>query len=103
VVKTLLILILLTYSLSVHAWIRYEYPILCDKTEEIIKSLIGFKEEVKWQGKDAEDKSIYSLWISESGGWTLLKMNPEVSCVLGVGEESVGSDRVSWKLLFMRN
>ena len=101
--KKLLTLIVLTYSLSAHAWFRYEYPILCDKTEEIIKSLKGFKEELKWQGKDLEDKSMYSLWISESGGWTLLKMNPEVSCVLGVGEESVGSDRVSWKSLFMRN
>lgn len=79
----------LTSSIA-NAQFRYDYPIVCDNTKKIIESLTtNFKEKLSWTGKHIEDNSRYSLWINEkTGSWTLLKMNPEVACILGVGEES---------------
>jgi hypothetical protein len=82
-------LLSLTGSIA-NAQFRYDYPIVCDSTQKIIESLtINFKETVVWTGKHIEDNSVYSLWINEkTGSWTLLKKNPEVACILGVGEEA---------------
>ena len=73
-----------------NAQFRYDYPIVCDKTQKLIESLsLNFKEKVSWAGRHVDDDSMYSLWVNErTGSWTLLKMNPEVACILGVGEES---------------
>ncbi len=73
-----------------NAQFRYDYPVICDNTQKIIESLTtNFKEKASWTGKHIEDNSRYSLWVNEkTGSWTLLKMNPEVACILGVGEES---------------
>lgn len=79
----------LTSSIA-NAQFRYDYPVICDDTQKLIESLtINFKEKVSWTGRHIEDKSVYSLWINEkTGSWTLLKKNPEVACILGVGEEA---------------
>jgi len=73
-----------------NAQFRYEYPVICDSTQKLIESLtVNFKEKLSWTGKHVEDKSRYSLWVNEkTGSWTLLKMNPEIACILGVGDES---------------
>jgi len=73
-----------------NAQFRYDYPIVCDNTQKVIKVLEKeFKEQLSWRGSDASDNSKYSLWINEKeGSWTLLKMTPATTCILGVGTES---------------
>lgn len=86
----LLILAFLFCSFSVaNAQFRYDYPVVCDSTQKIIKVLEEeFKEQVSWKGSH-NDNSTYSLWINErTRSWTLLKMTPETSCILGVGDDS---------------
>jgi hypothetical protein len=89
-IKNILLILLVCLSGVVHAQFRYDYPLLCDSTEKIIKSLGGnYKETLTWSGKHSSDNSIYSLWINEKEeSWTLLKMTLETSCILGVGTES---------------
>ena len=74
----------------VNAQFQYNYPLLCDSTEKIIKSLgENYKETLTWGGKHSSDNSVYSLWTNEKvGSWTLLKMTSEVSCILGTGSDS---------------
>ena len=73
-----------------NAQFQYDYPLLCDSTANIVKSLgENWKETLTWTGKHTNDKSVYSLWTNEKvGNWTLLKMALEVSCILGTGSES---------------
>lgn len=88
--RSMLLAFLVCLPSLVNAQFQYNYPIICDSTEQVIKSLgENFKETLTWNGKHVNDNSVYSLWINEqSGEWTLLKMNPELSCILGVGTES---------------
>ena len=88
--RSLLLAFLVCSSSLANAQFQYDYPIICDSTEKIIKSLMdNFKETLTWGGKHNSDNSVYSLWVDENtGSWTLLKMAPEVSCILGVGLES---------------
>ena len=73
-----------------NAQFQYDYPLLCDSTANIVKSLgENWKETLTWGGKHINDNSVYSLWTNEkNGSWTLLKMTSEVSCILGTGSES---------------
>ena len=88
--RLLLLAFLFCSSSLVNAQFQYDYPLLCDSTEKIIKSLVdNYKETLSWGGKHISDNSVYSLWINEkTGSWTLLKMTSEASCILGVGLES---------------
>ena len=74
-----------------NAQFRYDYPIVCDDTRKVITVLEKeFKEQLSWRGSHASDNSKYSLWINEKEkSWTLLKMTPATTCILGVGTESV--------------
>lgn len=78
----------------------YDYKVYCDDTVKLMKSITEtYKEELTWTGSHDTDGSFYSLWSNQqNGSWTLLKMTPSISCILGTG---VGSDRVSLKSLFM--
>jgi hypothetical protein len=88
------VLLTLTFFVCVptaaNAQFRYDYPIVCDNTQKVIKVLEeDFKEQLSWKGSHASDNSKYSLWINEkTRSWTLLKMTPETTCILGVGDES---------------
>ena len=88
--RSMLLAFLFCLSSVANAQFLYEYPIICDSTENILKSITGeFKETLTWGGRHINDNSAYSLWLNEkTGSWTLLKMTPEVSCILGVGTES---------------
>lgn len=85
-----LMLCLLFLSSSANAQFIYDYPIVCDDSKAVIKSLgSDFQEKLTWKGKHDNDESVYSLWTNErEKSWTLLKMTPQFSCILGVGEES---------------
>lgn len=89
--KKILALAILVCSPSlVTAQINYELPVVCAPTIEILTALKNdYKEKVSWSGEHANDKSVYSLWINDkTTAWTLLKMTPEVSCILGAGDKS---------------
>jgi hypothetical protein len=90
VMRSLLLAFLFCLSSVANAQFQYDYPIICDSTEKIIKSLVdNYKETLTWGGRHINDNSAYSLWLNEkTGSWTLLKMTPEVSCILGIGVES---------------
>jgi len=88
--RSMLLAFLFCSSSLANAQFQYDYPLLCDSTEKIVKSLgADWKEKLAWGGKHTSDNSVYSLWINEKEGtWTLLKMTTEVSCILGTGSES---------------
>jgi len=89
-IKKILLISIACLSSVANAQFRHDYPILCDSTEKIIKSLRNnWKETLIWGGKHISDNSVYSLWTNEKEGtWTLLKMTSEVSCILGTGTDS---------------
>lgn len=82
-------LLSLTSSLA-NAQFQIEKPVICDSTKKIIEALTqNFYEKPIWTAVDAQDGSRYSLFVnSKTGAWTLLQMNPEVACILGLGEKS---------------
>ena len=88
--RLLLLAFLVCLPSLANAQFRIEYPVVCDSTEKVIKSLEGnFKEKLTWTGKHVNDNSVYSLWVEEkTETWTLLKMTPEFSCILGVGTDA---------------
>ena len=83
-------LLSLTSSIANAQSFQADKPVICDDTQKIIKSLTEtFKEVPIWTAKDGSTNSRYSLFVNEkTGAWTMLQMTPEVSCILGVGEES---------------
>ena len=88
--RSLLLAFLVCLPSLANAQFRYDYPIVCDDTQKVIKVLEKeFKEQLSWRGSHASDNSKYSLWINEKEkSWTLLKTTPAVTCILGVGTES---------------
>ena len=76
-----------------NAQFRYDYPIVCDDTQKVISVLEKeFEEKLSWKGLHVNDKSVYSLWINEkTQNWTLLKMTPATTCILGTGSDSVST------------
>lgn len=83
-------LLCLTSSIANAQAFEVQKPIICDETQKIIKALAEkFNEKPVWVAKDIKDNSKYSLFVNpKTGAWTMLQMTPEVSCILGVGEES---------------
>ena len=69
---------------------RYELPTVCDDTVSILRELAqDYKEVLVWGGEHANDNSRYALFENaKTGSWTLLKMTPKVSCIIGVGQRS---------------
>jgi hypothetical protein len=64
-------------------------PVVCDKTEKILSTLMGnkYQETPLWAGIDENSK--YGLLTNrETGTWTFIQFNKEIACVLGVGESS---------------
>ena len=88
--RTLALAFLFCSSSVANAQFQYDYPIFCDNTRNLIESIMTeYKEKISWTGNHINDQSKYSLWVNErTGSWTLLKMNSEVACILGVVEDS---------------
>lgn len=80
----------LTSSIANAQAFQSSKPVICDKTEKVIRALAeNFNEKPVWTAKDASDGTRYSLFVNEkTGSWTILQMNPTTACILGVGEES---------------
>ena len=88
--RTAALVFLFCLSNLANAQFRYEYPLICDETPKVLQALSEkYQEKINWTGNHLEDKSVYSLWVNEkTGSWTLLKMNVQFACILGVGENS---------------
>jgi hypothetical protein len=83
-------LLSLLFASSAHAF-TYNYPIECADTNKLIDKIKKeYDEKLTWSAFDAEDSSMYSLWINhKTNHWTLLKMSKSgTSCILGVGTNS---------------
>jgi hypothetical protein len=86
---SLLVVTMLFVTSVLSQTFNYDYEIPCAPTKDILSLLTEFEEEMTWAGKHIDDESMYSLWVHPmTGAWTLLKMTPSVSCVLGIGMES---------------
>lgn len=69
--------------------VTVEKPVICDKTEKVISTLMNgeYKEQPLWIGVDS--KSRYSLFVNEkTRTWTFVQFNENIACVLGLGESS---------------
>lgn len=88
--KLLLLAVLMAVCAPIHAQFTYQYPIVCTDTKILMDQIEKeFEETLSWNGVHVNDKSVYSLWTNvKTGAWTLLKMTPSHSCVLGVGDAS---------------
>lgn len=89
--QILLMFMIIGTAGTVRAQFSLDYSLLCDETQKLITSLeLNHKETLTWSGAHSNDLSVYSLWTnSKTGAWTLLKMTPSISCVLGTGQQSV--------------
>ncbi|ASY62549.1 hypothetical protein SJ05684_c10920 [Sinorhizobium sojae CCBAU 05684] len=65
-------------------------PSTCAPRRELIDSLKAtYGETESWVGKDAKDKAaVFLLMTGKNGSWTLLKVMPDVACVIAAGSES---------------
>lgn len=85
---TVAFLLSLTSSLA-NAEFDSHKPIICDDTRSIMKSLTEvYNEKLLWSSPNFFDHTTYGLFVnSHTGSWTLVQMNMEIACILGVGEE----------------
>ncbi len=83
-------LLCLTSSIANAQAFEIRKSLICDETQKVVKALAEkFNEKPVWVARDIKDDSKYSLFVNpKTGSWTLLQMTPDVSCILGVGEES---------------
>lgn len=65
-------------------------PVICDDTKKIVKALVEiYDERPVWSAVNPQDSTRFSLFVNnKTGAWTIIQMNPDVACILGVGEES---------------
>lgn len=85
---TVAFLLSLTCSLA-NAEFESRKPIICDETKIIVTSLVEvYLEKPMWTAPSPKDNTRYSLFVNtQTGSWTLVQMNIEIACILGVGEE----------------
>ena len=89
VMKTLMLIFFISLFRPANAQFLTNYEIFCDNTQRIVKILRDNKLTLSWTGNHLTDGTAHSLWIDRSSGsWTLLKMTTEVSCIMGIGQDS---------------
>lgn len=87
--KKLLLLLLISNSVWANP-IEIKKPVICDKTETVLKVLSGsdYQETPIWLGAADEKLANYSLWVNPSTkSWTIVQFNNEITCVIGTGEK----------------
>jgi hypothetical protein len=86
--KKLLLMAMFSVSVSA-APVEVNKPVICDKTETLVKLLSSsnYQEKPIWLGASDETLVNYSLWINASTkNWTILQFNNEIACIIGTGE-----------------
>ena len=87
--KKLAVLIFVLSMTCAHAEpFQSRKTLICDKLATVLKTLNEEWNEVpQWTGQDLQDGSTYLLTANEKEKtWTLIQLNNEVACVLGVGK-----------------
>ena len=87
-VRKLLLLLVVTNSVWANPF-EMKKPVICDKTEVVLKILSSadYQEKPIWLGAADEKLVNYSLWVNPSTkSWTIVQFNNDVSCVIGTGE-----------------
>ncbi len=86
--KKLLSLILVSSSVWAEPF-EIKKPVICDKTDTLLKVLSSsnYQEKPIWLGAADEKLINYSLWVNSSTkNWTIVQFNNDVACVIGTGE-----------------
>lgn len=86
--KKLLLLLLVSNSVWANPF-EIKKPVICDKTEIVLKTLSSsdYQEKPIWLGAADEKLVNYSLWVNPSTkSWTIVQFNNDISCVIGTGE-----------------
>jgi hypothetical protein len=86
--KKLLLLLLVSNSVWANPF-EIKKPVICDKTEIVLKTLSSsdYQEKPIWLGAADEKLVNYSLWVNSSTkSWTIVQFNNDISCVIGTGE-----------------
>lgn len=64
-----------------------EKQVVCDKTQTILNSLSkDYAEKPIWLGQASDSR--YSIFVSESGAWTIIQFNKDLACIIGAGQSS---------------
>ena len=84
----LLMASVIAVALAQSTAVEINKKVVCDDTKTLLDTLLNeYKESPVWAGTD--DKSRYSLLINqETGTWTMIQFDKDITCVLGIGEES---------------
>lgn len=87
--RLLVAFILSVVSSLANAEFESNKPMICDDTRSIMKSLAEvYLEKPIWTAPHPNDNTRFSLFVNTlTGSWTLVQMNREIACILGVGEE----------------
>ncbi len=80
----------LVNSLALATAFESRKPVLCDEISTLINSLTeNYNELPVWTARNPNDNTRYTLFVNDKNGhWTLVQMNSEFACIIGVGEES---------------
>lgn len=84
------IMAFLLYSISVvvNAQVRIQMPVYCGDTETWLKTIQKeYKEQPVWTAPSDDRSSVFMLLMNEkTKGWTFVKLNEQIVCVLSVGD-----------------
>jgi hypothetical protein len=81
--------VLLLPALVVAQPVTVEKPVICEKTELVIESLLNgeYKEQPVWIGIDESSK--YSLFVNDqTKTWTMIQFNRQIACIIAVGTKA---------------
>jgi len=85
--KIISIILLLPFFVWSQEPVIVDKKISCTTTEIVLQSLTEkFFEKPIWLGEGSD--SLYSIFVSKNGSWTIIQFNNQIACVIGVGKSS---------------
>ena len=84
----LLMVSVIAFALAQSTAVEINKKVVCDDTKTLLDTLLNqYNESPVWAGTN--EKSKFSLLINqETGSWTMIQFDKDITCVLGIGEES---------------
>lgn len=78
------------YSVANAQQFQLRKVMICDRKEVVFETLVNqFQEVPQWTGKDVKDGTTYVLTSNpKDGSWTLVQMDKDVACVMGLGTDT---------------
>jgi len=91
-IKSLIFASLVTLTTTINAQLVIKKSVVCDLTEKVTAVIMGeqFKEKPVWAGtsKDGDNTTTFVIFANEkSGGWTILQIAEQWSCIVGTGDK----------------